>query len=65
MILAVLTIFFMLSGIVIYSSIKGAIAVDEHLNPVKETIDTEQTKKPGTRSRSMVFLDFSRSRNIA
>jgi hypothetical protein len=65
MILAVLTTFFSLSGIVMYNSIKGAIAVDEHLSPVKETIDTEQTKKPRARSRSMVFLDFSRSRNIA
>ena len=65
MLLAVLTTFFLVSGIVIFSSIKGAIAVDENLRPVKKEIAKQtQTSKRG-RSRSMVFLDFSRSRNIA
>ena len=65
MILAVLTISLVVSGIVIYSSIKGAIALDESFNPVKENTETEHLEKPKSRSRTMIFLDFSRSRNIA
>lgn len=65
MILAVLTISLIVSGIVIYSSIKGAIAVDENFNLVKENIEIEKLEKPKSRSRTMIFLDFSRSRNIA
>jgi hypothetical protein len=65
MILAVLTIFLVVSGIVIYFSIKGAIAVDENFYPVKENLDMVLPERPKSHSRTMIFLDFSRSRNTA
>ena len=65
MLLAVLTTFFLVSGTVIFSSVKGAIAVDENLRPLKRKTATKMEASKKGRSRSMVFPDFSKSRNIA
>lgn len=65
MIMAVLTVFFVLSAIIILSAIKGAIAVDEKLQPIKEEKKEEKKEQVPAGSRSMTFLDFSKSRSIA
>lgn len=64
MLLAVLTILFIVSVIVIYSSIKGAIEVDEKLRPVKSANPGKKGSTKGL-GKSMIFKDYSTSRSVA
>lgn len=65
MILAVLTLFILVSGIVIYVCIKGAVEVDENCKPVTNTINIKKARKRTGKTKSMVFHNFSSSRSIA
>ncbi|CAN5401943.1 hypothetical protein BH10BAC2_BH10BAC2_45970 [soil metagenome] len=64
MLLAVLTTFFIGSAIVIVSSFKGAIEVDENLKPVS-TVDPVTQHSGAGLGKSMIFKDFSTSRSVA
>lgn len=64
MLLAVLTIFFIVSAIVIYTSIKGAIEVDEKFRPVPGVKTGKQGSAKGL-GKSMIFKDYSTSRSVA
>ena len=63
MLLIVLAIFFIISAIVIISSIKNAMPVDEHFRPLKN-IDKKtgrKTTKRKTAAKSMTFGSHKRS----
>jgi len=61
--LIVLTIFFSISAIVIISSIKNALPVDENLNPLKnkEKKGNKKTANQKTKAKSVFFGTHSRS----
>ena len=65
MIMAVLTIFIVASALIMYSCITGAVTVDDNLMPATQVEETPKKQKPKAITRSMIFLDFSRSRSIA
>lgn len=64
MLLAVLTTFFIGSAIVIVSSFKGAIEVDENLKPVSMSKPETQHSGKG-RGKSMIFKNYAASRSVA
>ena len=65
MILAVLTLFIIVSGVTIYACINSAVYVDENCKPVTNTINIKKARKRTGKTKSMVFHNFSSSRSIA
>jgi hypothetical protein len=60
MLLAVLTISLAASTLVMISSVRNAIPVDDKLNPLENTDEEKHLKKKGA-AKSMVFGNHSKS----
>ncbi|MBG9376372.1 hypothetical protein I5907_09020 [Panacibacter sp. DH6] len=65
MIVAVLTIFMLVSGVIIFLCLKEAVAVDEDYNPVTNPRTHNKPVAPQAKTGSIVFHHFSSSRHIA